>query len=46
MTWVRHVAHVGEINAYNILVGKPEVGHHLEDQDKCGKILLQQILGK
>jgi hypothetical protein len=42
-----HVACMGEvINAYNILIGKPEGKNHLEDLGVDGKIILEYIVGK
>jgi hypothetical protein len=40
MRWVGHVARMGEINSYNILVGKPEEKISL-DLDVDGKIKLE-----
>jgi hypothetical protein len=34
------------INAYNILVGKPECRHYWEDLGIDGKITLKWIVGK
>jgi hypothetical protein len=37
MRWAGHAARMGErMNAYRILVGKPEGKNHLEDQDVDG----------
>jgi hypothetical protein len=46
MRWVGHVAHEGEINAYNILVGKPERKRPLGRSRRRWKIMLEWILGK
>jgi hypothetical protein len=47
MKWAEHVARMGEIiNAYNILVGKPEGKTQLEDLGVDGYTILEWVLGK
>jgi hypothetical protein len=47
MRWVGHIAHMGEMsNAYNILVGKPEVKRPLKHLGIDKKIKIEWILGK
>jgi hypothetical protein len=47
MRWAGQVARMGEtMNAYRILVGKPEGKNHWEDQDVCGWTILKWILEK
>jgi hypothetical protein len=44
--WAGHVACMGEINAYKILVGKPEGKRPLRRPSLDGRIILKWILGK
>jgi hypothetical protein len=49
MRWAGHVARMGAGgggNAYNILVGKPEVKNHLEDLDVDENLLLRWYIQK
>jgi hypothetical protein len=43
---MRHVAHMGEINAYKILVGNLKGRSHSVDRGVDGRILLECTLGK
>jgi hypothetical protein len=46
MKWAGHVVHMREINAYKILVAKPEGKIPLENLGLDGSIISKRILGK
>jgi hypothetical protein len=46
MRWAWHVALIGNMNAYKILVEKPEWKRYSEDLGLDGRIILERILQK
>jgi hypothetical protein len=47
MRWTGHVARMGEERkVYRLLVGKPEVKSHSEEQDVDGRMGLEWVLGR